>query len=73
MKINSSNRSFFFDLIGRSRPEAVLNPEPLNLEPLNLEPLNLEPPSLDLQLFFNFLIPEFWYKIQVLKRPDVIH
>jgi hypothetical protein len=25
--------SFLFDLTGRSRPEAVLNPEPLNLEP----------------------------------------
>jgi hypothetical protein len=27
--------SFFFDLTGRSRPEAALNPEPLNPEPLN--------------------------------------
>jgi hypothetical protein len=25
--------SFFFDLTGRSRPAAALNPEPLDLEP----------------------------------------
>ena len=39
--------SFFFDLTGRSRPAAALNPEPLNREPLNLEPLNPEPLNLE--------------------------